>query len=142
LKNTLHLLLALSNTLPGPQGIALLSFPISDYSGSADNSDAINNLLTSFTAPRFKVRYHDSPWLFPVTLPGPISNMSTVILEGLGALDGQHPENDSICNNWLVFDKHKLHLPTPEALDRLPMGSELIFVPSTIARPSTAKENI
>jgi hypothetical protein len=39
--------------------------------------------------------------------------MSTVILEGLGAPDGKHPKNESVCNDWLVFDKNELHLPTP-----------------------------
>ena len=104
------------------------------YSTSAKNSDPLD-LLTNLTIPRFKVRYHDSPWFFPVNMAGPITDMSSVIFQGLGALEGKFPKTTSDCQDWLIFDKTRLQLSTAAQLDRLPAGSELIFVPVAVARP-------
>jgi hypothetical protein len=64
-----------------------------------------------------------------------ITEVSTVIYRGLGALDGEFPKSEAVSTNWLIFDRNCLHIPNAEDLDRLPPGSGLIFVPARVARP-------
>ena len=121
------------------QGISFRSLSNADSnSTSAHNSDP-REILASLNAPRFKVRYHDSPWFFPVDIKERITDLSAVIYQGLGALDGDFPESSVESRNWLIFDKNHLHVPTAEVLDHLPAGSELIFVPQSVARPPKNK---
>lgn len=87
------------------RGISFLSLSIADSnSGSAHNSGP-REILASLNAPRFKVRYYDSPWFYSVDIKEHITDLSAVIHQGLGAIHGDFPESGMESRNWLIFDK-------------------------------------
>ena len=68
--------------------------------------------FASFHFPRFKVRYYDIDYFFPINPTGGIGSVETVILQGLSAIEGKVPTSAAEAENWLLFDKSRLHVAT------------------------------
>jgi hypothetical protein len=90
--------------------------------------------FASFHFPRFKVRYYDIDYFFPINPTGGIGSVETVILQGLSAIEGKVPTSAAEAENWLLFDKSRLHVADQGTLERMPAGSELILVPKSVVR--------
>jgi len=65
-----------------------------------------------------------------------IQDIKTLISSGLCAIFGPSDENCQ-WEDYLLFDQNKLHIESIETLNSLPVGYELIFVPTSVARPAS-----
>jgi hypothetical protein len=102
---------------------------LSTYCNSSGAKSDAPDPFASFHSPRFKVRYYDIDYFFPVNPGGRIESVETVILQGLSAIEGMVPTSAAEAANWLLFDKGRLHVADQETLERMPAGSEDILVP-------------
>jgi len=87
------------------------------------------------TTPRFKVRFWDSKYFFPLEVQGQITDFQMFVYLGLEKIYGEFPAITE-CEEFMLFDRDYLHIPTAEVLDALPNGSEIIFVPAWVGRPT------
>ena len=93
-----------------------------------NRSDPLSEFMADMAAPSFKVRYDDSRYFYPVHLPSPIPNISSIIDLAITKLYGSRPQSATEYQDWMLFDREYCHIESVTDLNRLPAGSELVMV--------------